>query len=155
MDQKKLAIWLRGIAVGCGLCGIALFGVFMPRFLKYVLSEVPDLPYNAWLTFIWILAVPCYAVLVCIWRMAHEIGRDNSFSVENAKLLKAIAVLAGVDSAILLVGNLIFILTDHSIPTLAIISACVCFVGLAISVGTACLSHLVYKSSQTPDDFAE
>ena len=33
MDQKKLAIWLKAIAVGCALCGLALFGFILPRFL--------------------------------------------------------------------------------------------------------------------------
>ncbi len=152
MDQKKLAIWLKAICVGCALCGLALFGFILPRFLAYVAEEVPDLPHRAWSAFMWVLAVPCYAVLVCIWKMATEIGRDNSFSLENAKLLKYIALLAGADAALLLVGNIVFMLTKHSIPTLALVSAFVCFVGLAISVGAACLSHLVHKAAALQED---
>ena len=152
MDQKKLAAWLKGICVGCALCGLALFGIILPRFLAYVAGEVPDLPHRAWLIFMWALALPCYAVLVCIWKMANEIGSDNSFSLENAKLLKYIALLAGVDSALLLIGNLIFLITKHSVPTLALASAFVCFVGLAISVGAACLSHLVHKAAVMQED---
>lgn len=152
MDQKKLAIWLRAICVGCALCGLALFGFILPRFLAYVAEEVPDLPHTAWQIFMWVLAVPCYAVLVCIWKMAGEIGRDNSFSPENARLLKYIALLSGADAVLLLVGNLIFMLTKHSIPTLALASAFVCFVGLAISVGAACLSHLVHKAAALQED---
>ena len=152
MDQKKLAIWLKAICVGCALCGLALFGFILPRFLAYVAEEVPDLPHGAWLAFMWVLALPCYAVLVCIWKMADEIGRDNSFSLENARLLKIIAILAGVDAAVLLVGNVIFLITRHSIPTLALVSAFMCFVGLAISVGAACLSHLVHKAAALQED---
>ena len=147
MDQKKLAIWLKAIVVGCALCGLVLFGFILPRFLAYVAEEVPDLPHKAWTAFMWVLAVPCYAVLVCIWRMANEIARDNSFSMENAKQLRLIALLAGADAAVLLGGNLVFLLIGHSIPTLALVSAFVCFVGLAISVGAACLSHLVCKAA--------
>lgn len=147
MDQKKLAIWLKAIVVGCALCGLVLFGFILPRFLAYVAEEVPDLPHKAWTAFMWVLAIPCYAVLVCIWRMANEIARDNSFSMENAKQLRLIALLAGADAAVLLVGNLVFLLIGHSIPTLALVSAFVCFVGLAISVGAACLSHLVRKAA--------
>ena len=147
MDQKKLAIWLKAIVVGCAICGLLLFGFVLPRFLAYVAAEVPDLPHWEWQAFMWVLAIPCYAVLVCIWRMANEIGRDNSFSMENAKQLKYIALLAGADAALLLAGNLIFMLIGHSIPTLALVSDFVCFVGLAISVGAACLSHLVHKAA--------
>ena len=147
MDQKKLAVWLKAIAVGCALCGLVLFGFILPRFLGYVATEVPDLPRRAWTAFLWVLAIPCYAVLVCIWRMADEIARDNSFSMANAKLLRNIAMLAGADSVVLLIGNLVFLAIGHSIPTLALVSAFVCFIGLAISVGAACLSHLVHKAA--------
>lgn len=152
MDQKKLAIWLKAIVVGCAICGIALFGFILPRYLSYAAEEVPDLPHTAWLVFMCVLAIPCYAVLVCIWRMSNEIARDNSFSLENAKHLKYIALLAGLDAALLLIGNLIFLATKHSVPTLALASAFVCFVGLAISVGAACLSHLVHKAAALQED---
>lgn len=151
MDQKKLAIWLKCISVGCALCGLALFGFILPRFLSYVAEEVPDLPHRAWQAFMWVLAVPCYAVLVCIWKMADEIRDDNSFSLENARLLRIIAILAGLDAALLLVGNVIFMITRHSIPTLALVSAFMCFIGLALSVGAACLSHLVHKAALQDD----
>ena len=152
MDQKKLAIWLKAIVVGCALCGLALFGFILPRYLTYVAEEVPDLPHRAWQIFMWILALPCYAVLVCIWKMADEIKADNSFSLENSRLLKYIAILAGIDAALLLAGNVIFLVTRHSIPTLALVSAVMCFVGLALSVGAACLSHLVHKAATQEDE---
>lgn len=152
MDQKKLAIWLKAIVVGCALCGLALFGIILPRFLAYVAEEVPDLPHRAWQIFMWVLAIPCYAVLVFIWKMSDEIARDNSFSEANANHLRAIALLAGLDSALLLIGNVIFLIIKHSIPTLALVSAFICFIGLAISVGAACLSHLVHKAAGLPED---
>ena len=152
MDQKKLAIWLKAIVVGCALCGAVLFGFILPRFLAYVAEEVPDLPHRAWLTFMWVLAPPCYAVLVCIWKMAGEIDRGNSFSLENARLLGWIAMLAGLDAALLLAGNVVFIVQGHSIPTLALVSAFVCFVGLLLSVGAAVLSYIVHKSASMPED---
>lgn len=152
MDQKKLAIWLKAIVVGCALCGAALFGFILPRFLAYVAEEVPDLPHSAWNVFMWVLAPPCYAVLVCIWRMSDEIAKGNSFSLENARLLKYIALLSGFDAALLLAGNVVFLLLRHSIPTLALVSAFVCFIGLALSVGAAILSYIVNKSASMPDD---
>lgn len=152
MNQRKLALWLRAICLGCALCGLALFGFFLPRFLDYVASEVPDLPHRAWLIFLWVLAVPCYAVLWCIWRMADEIGQGNSYSMKNARLLRDIALLSGLDAALLLVGNVVFMLIGFSIPTLALVSAFVCFIGLALSVGAACLSHLVHSAAGGQED---
>ena len=67
---------------------------------------------------------------------------------EQEMLASCTSALAAVSS----VGNLIFLITRHSIPTLALVSAFMCFVGLAISVGAACLSHLVHKAAALQED---
>jgi len=84
---------------------------------------------------------------VCVWRIAGQIARNNSFSRENAMSLRIIALLAGLDAALLLVGNAVFLALGRSVPMLSLVSAFVCFAGLAISVGAACLSHLVLKAA--------
>ena len=152
MDQKKLAIWLKAIVVGCALCGLALFGFILPKFLVYVSEEVPGTPYQAWTAFMWVLAVPCYGVLVCVWRVAGRIGMNRSFSHENARALRAVALLAGLDAALLLAGSVVFWLMGKSLPVLALASAFTCFAGLAISVGAACLSHLVLKAAKLQEE---
>ena len=147
MDQKRLSIWLKAVVVGCALCGVALFGVILPGFLANQAAQHSGFPNRAWTVFMWVMAVPCYAVLVCVWRIAGQIARNNSFSRENAMSLRIIALLAGLDAALLLVGNAVFLALGRSVPMLSLVSAFVCFAGLAISVGAACLSHLVLKAA--------
>ena len=60
--------------------------------------------------------------------------------------------LAGLDAALLLAGNVVFWLMGKSLSVLALASAFTCFAGLAISVGAACLSHLVLKAARLQED---
>ena len=76
----------------------------------------------------------------------QEQGRDRIGMILSALYFAFLA------AAVLLIGNVIFLLTRHSIPTLALVSAFMCFVGLAISVGAACLSHLVHKAAALQED---
>ena len=147
MDQIKLARWLKAVAVGCAICGLLLFVGVLPRWLSRLSAEHPSFPGGPWTAFMALLAVPCYGVLVCLWRIADQIARDNSFSQANARALRHIALLSGGDAALLLVGNAVFWLAGRSLFLPAMVSAFVCFAGLAISVAAACLSHLVLKAA--------
>ena len=147
MNQRKLAGWLKVVIAGCALCGAALFGFILPMWLKGLDAAHPAFSYGAWMALMWIAAIPCFLELVCAGRIAGEIGQDHSFSRTNARMLKYVAVLAGGDAGLLLVGNVAFALAGVSLPELALISAFVCFVGMAVSVAAACLSHLVLKAA--------
>ena len=151
MSQKKLSLWLKLIIVGCALCGVVLFGFILPGWLQAKAAQSEN-PVHGLTIFMWIAAVPCYAVLACGWRIANAIGKDRSFCAENARMLKVIAMLAAGDAAYVLLGNVVFLLLRWNLPALALISAFVCFVGLAISVGAACLSHLVLKAAKLQEE---
>ena len=92
MDQKKLAIWLKAIVVGCALCGLALFGFILPRYLAYAAEEVPDLPHTAWNVFMWVLAVPCYAVWIAVLR-TRSTSRSTSQKIRCTLLPRVLAWL--------------------------------------------------------------
>lgn len=152
MDQKKLSLWLKALIAGCALCGIVLFGFLLPAWLNDLAADNPGLSGWAWTAFMWIAAIPCFGVLGCAGRIAGEIGRNNSFSLINARMLKYVAVLAAGDVGFLILGNGVFAILGMNLPLLVLISAFVCFVGLAISVAAACLSHLVLKAAKLQED---
>ena len=152
MDQKKLAIWLKAICVGCALCGLALFGFILPRFLAYVAEEVPDLPHGAWLAFMWVLAIPCYAVLVLGWKIADNIRRDRSFSYENAEYLKWVSYLSMADAVFVFLANIIFLLLDMSAAAVMLVICIIVFIGISISICAAALSHLVAKAAEIQEE---
>ena len=103
--------------------------------------------YWPWLVLIWVTVLPIYAALAFGWIIAVNIGKDRSFSVENARLLKWISGLAAGDAAFFFIGNILYLFLDWSHPGVTLMSLIVVFVGVAISVAAAALSHLVMKAA--------
>ena len=149
MEQKTLSKWLKLILLGMGICGLAVYLMVVPSFGDSLRSQYPEFAgrYWPWLIFIWVSGIPCYAVLVLGWRIAANIGRDASFSMENARFLRSIAVLAALDAAYVFLGNLAMLFLDMSHPGVVLLSLLVVFAGAAVAVAAAALSHLVRKAA--------
>ncbi len=148
-QQKGLATWLKIILVGVGICGLVVYFVVFPSYGESLVSDYPEFSnrFWPWLIFLWISGIPCYAVLVFGWKIAANIGRDQSFSNANAKYLKWIAWLAAGDGVFFFVGNIVLLFTNMSHPGIALFSLLVVFAGVAVAVASAVLSHLVQKAA--------
>ena len=149
MEQKALAKWLKIILIGVGVCGLIVYGGVIPGYGASLANQYPEFSgrFWPWLIFLWLTAVPCYTALVLGWRVAGNIGRDRSFSLENAKLLALISRLAAGDAVFFFVGNVALLLLNMSHPGVVLLSLLVVFAGVAVAVAAACLSHLVRKAA--------
>jgi len=150
MTQKNLSKRLKAVIIGTGIFGLAIFAWLVPMYGASIASLYPEFShcYWPWLIFLWLCALPCFVSLFFGWKVAENIGADNSFSFENAKLFKKISVLAAGDSVFFLLGNVALLFANMSHPGITIIFApLIAFVGAAVSVVCAALSHLIYKSA--------
>ncbi len=154
MTQASLSKWLKGIIVGIGGCGAIIYFYLVPLFGNEVAGAYPEFSncYWPWLAVIWVSAVPCYLALYYGWRITAEIGRDRSFSMENARYLKSISILAVVDSSYFFVANLVLLLLGMNHPGILLASLFVEFAGVAIAVVAAALSHLVQKAAEIQEE---
>lgn len=149
MKQKGLSDLLRLIIVGTALCGGIFIYYLVPVWGKEIVAANPEILtwYRPWLIFIFISSVPCYAVLVYSWRIAAQIGHDNSFSRVNSKSLRSISLLAGANSAFFFIGNLAMLIFKMSHPGVFTVALFIVFAGIAVTVAAAALSHLVLKAA--------
>ena len=149
MKQKSLAMWLKLVLAGMGLCGLIVYFVVVPEIGRSIVLDAPEFSgwYWPWQIFLWLTGIPCCAALVFGWRIAANIGKDRSFSNENARLLKWIAWLAAGDAAFLFLGNLVMLLMNMNHPGVVLASLLVVFAGAAVAVAAGCLSHLVGKAA--------
>ena len=149
MEQKALSKWLKLVLLGTGLCGLAVYLFIVPAYGVSLRSQYPEFSnrYWPWLIFLWVSGVPCYAALVLGWRIAGNIGRDASFSLDNARCLRIIALLAALDAAYFFLGNLVLLFLNMSHPGVVLISLLVVFAGATVAVAAAALSHLVRKAA--------
>lgn len=149
MTQKSISIWLKAIIIGVALCGLVIYVLVVPSAGQSIVAANPEFSnrFLPWLIFISLTALPCYAVLVLGWKVASNIGRDRSFTVENAKWIKAIAFLAIADAMFFFIGNVVLVLLNMSHPGIALLSLIVVFAGIAIAIAAAALSYLVKKAA--------
>ena len=98
MKQKFITYWLKAVAIAVALLGIIFFGgatAYAFFFRPDYNSPVPEyIRHN--IVFLWITAVFCYLILFFFWRIVNEIGKDNSFSLENVKSFKSMASCGGM-----------------------------------------------------------
>lgn len=149
MDQKALSNWLKLILAGMGLCGLVVYAAVLPWLGLVIAQQNPEMSHRfwPWLIFLWTTGLPCYIALFCGWRVASNIGRDRSFSQDNARLLKWISLLAAGDAAFFFAGNAVLLLLSLSHPGVALFSLLGVFAGVAVSAAAAALSHLVRKAA--------
>lgn len=154
MSQKGFANSIKAAIIGMGICGLVVYFYFLPMWGKTAVAAVPEYTdaYIPWMIFLWITAIPCYLVLVCGWRIATEIGKDNSFSTVNAKLLKYVAALAAFDTVFLFIGSSIFYVLNMCTSILMLMALIVSLAGVAIIIVAAAASHLVYKAAAMKEE---
>lgn len=154
MQQKDFSKWLKLIILGIGLCGLVIYLFAVPFCGKELVQQNPEYAYCylPWLIFILLTAIPCYIVLVFSWKIVANIEKDHSFCKENAKYLKYISLLAAGDSAFFFVGNIIYLFLGMNHPGILLASGVITFIGIAITVASAALSHLVMKAAQLQEE---
>lgn len=157
MKQKSLSRWLKIITIGMALIGAVLYFFVFPVLGNELVQQYPEYPeyshcFYLWLIFLWLTAVPCYIVLVLVWKIAGNIGKDNSFCKENAVMMKNISLLAAIDSAFFFIGNIVYWLIGFNYLLIMLASFIVVFIGVAFSVAAAVLSHLIYKAADIKEE---
>ncbi|MGN0350790.1 MAG: DUF2975 domain-containing protein [Roseburia sp.] len=154
MSQKSLSKWLKAIIGGMAVCGAVIYFYMIPIWGRDLTKANPEFAswYLPWLIAILISGIPCYLVLYFGWKISTEIGRDNSFSMENAEHLKKISILAAIDSLYFFVVNVVFMIVGINHLGVFLISMLAIFAGVVVTVAAAALSHLVRKAAEIQEE---
>ena len=109
-------------AVAAAALGLLAAFVLLPALASAMLEEYPA--YQKWywpgLVYCWIVLLPGFAGLWEFWKICVQIGRDDSFSQENARSLFRICLLALAMAALLVVGVAALCLLGMGLPALLI-----------------------------------
>lgn len=149
MNLSSLSKWLKLIIILVGACGSLVYVWVIPSLGQMLVANYPEFAYcyQPWLILIWITSVPCYVVLVFTWKIASNIKKSRTFSIQNAKLLKWVAVLTATDSGFFFVMNIVYLFLNMNHPGIVLMSLGISVVGIAISAVSVILSHLVRKAA--------
>ena len=141
MKQRKLANLLKMMIIGVGVCGLFVYAMVVPPLGRAMLFAVL------------LTAIPCYVALVHSWQVMSNIANDESFTVENAKLLGSIASLARIDSVFLLVWSVLFFTIKLTNLQIFVVSLFIVFIGIVVAAIFAALSHLVLRAADLQDQY--
>lgn len=145
---------LKGIIIGFAICGGVVAAFILPNLGDMLRMRYPEFAhwFYPWLIFLWITIIPCYLVLVLAWKVAKNIGADQSFSYENGKCFKQISFYALEDSIFFFAGNIIFWLIGINHPGIVIMSLLIVFIGLSIALACKALSQLVDNAAKLQEE---
>lgn len=149
MEQKALSRALKAAVIFVGLVLLFVYAFVLPAYGANIASLYPEFSgrYLPWLIFLCVTAVPCFTALALCWKIAASIGRDQSFTEQNAARLRIISLLAAGDSAYFFLGNIVLAALGMSHPGVLLFSLAFVLAGLAVTVAAAALSHLVKKAA--------
>jgi hypothetical protein len=108
--------------------------------------------YTPWLVFLWIVVLPCFAILVFVWKVSGAIKREQVFTMITAKWIKTAAGLLFLAVGFLFAGNVIFVLIGKSHPGILILSLFADIFGLSSAILAAVLSRYITKAAVLQED---
>lgn len=148
MSQKEVSRWLKGLTIAIGLMGVLFFFVVMPYMAQDMADTYPEVSYLMWpgMIYGWGIGVICYAILYQFWKVCVEIGRDNSFSAENARAFVMISRLSIVAALVWFVGIVVLALVGCLGAAFGFLMILIAFIFIVVAILAAALSHLIYKS---------
>lgn len=150
MKQKELSILLRVIIAICALAAL-VFGAFVC--ITAAKSILLDHNWESvYLSLTVLLFVPLFAALWELWRIFTEIGRDNSFCLENALRLRRVSFYAVADTILELISAVLLLSLDASHLVWLPVKLLLMLVGIAMAVACAALSHLTRKAALLKDE---
>ena len=119
MKKNMIALFLRISIIIVGLFGIVMC-VFMYPFAvslnTYGLMDVEPATIQqlirSWvqLSFYWIASIPCFIILIIIWKISIIIKKDDLFSNNIVNLINIVIYTLFIDLTFFLVGNVIFLI---------------------------------------------
>lgn len=148
MKQKEVSKWLKGITIVLAVMGAFFFGLIVPILAKEMKDGYPEVAflYGPGLIYSFLIAVLCYIILFNFWKVTCEIGRDNSFSKENAVSFKRISRIALLLSVIWFAGILFLGINMWLNPGILILMVMAVMISIIISIMAAALSHLIWNA---------
>ena len=153
MKPKNFSIMMKAVIIMIAVFGTLFYFLFVPMMAKEMQSfYINDMAYYtklyyAWTVLIWLTSVPCYAVLVLVWKMANSVKNDTQFSHKNSGRLSKIALLALIDGAFFFVMNIIYLLANLNHPGVLVASFLVFLVSIAFSAAAKVLAGMVEKAA--------
>ena len=108
----------------------------IPSFGKSIISAYPEFSgwYWPWLIFAWLVSIPCFILLVYVWKVSDSIKNETVFTIKTAKMVRTGVVLLLSDAALLFGGNIILLLFNMNHPSIVLLSIVIAVIEVVVSL---------------------
>lgn len=150
MRQTKIARWLKGLVIVLVALGVLFWGwmISVSVYIGPVLGEVTLQDRSIIVTAILhaYAGFFYFAILAQFWKVCTEIGRDNSFSMENVKSFHLMSIFGGAE-AIGFVVRIVLDMIDENVSFLWVLfPAAETFVTVVFLILCEALSQLILNA---------
>ncbi|MDR0935398.1 MAG: DUF2975 domain-containing protein [Oscillospiraceae bacterium] len=153
MSSKALCALVRVAALAAGICGLALCGYVFPFWLTEIIGFTPGLIEGViCLGFLWVAAIPCFVILLYVWKVSTAIWRDEVFTLKTAKWIKNSAILLLCDAAFFFLGNIYLLFIGLNRVEILILSVLASIFGVSLALLAAVLSRYITKAATLQED---
>jgi len=153
MSSISLCRLLRAAVIAVAVCGLFICGYILPNWLIGAFREhYGPLGGYLWLAFIWAASLPCFAILVLVWRVSTAVKHDEVFSVKTARLVKTGAILLFWDTGFFFAGNVVLWLASLNHPGVLLLSLFVDIFGVSLALLAAVLSRYITKAAALQEE---
>jgi hypothetical protein len=153
MSANALSLRVRAAVIAVILCLLVLCGHVYPSWLNDTLNAGPGhRALAAWQVFLWLAALPCFAILVYIWKAAGAVRRDEVFTSKMARWIQVSATLLFADAGFLFIGNLVLYWLGLSHWKILLISMLADICAIAVAVLAAVLARYVTKAAALQEE---
>jgi hypothetical protein len=148
MSSKTLCAFVRFAAAATAVCGLVLCVCVFPFRLPEIIGrDYGLLGGYLWLAYLWIAAIPCFVILVYVWKVSNAIQSDEVFTEKTAKRIKTAAVILIADVAYFFAGGVVLLLLDLNRPVILFLTVVVCVFGISLALLAAVLARYISKAA--------
>jgi len=149
MTSRNLGNLIRISVIAVAISGLFLCFYVIPIWGRSIISANPEFThwFLPWLIFTWVVALPCFAVLIYIWKVSGAVIQETVFTDITAKWVRMGAILLMADAALVFLGNVVLFMLNMNHPGLVL----VCILGdifvVALALLAAVLSRYITKAA--------
>ena len=145
---------VRAAVIIVAICGIAVCFYLLPSLGMLIRDNNPGYAnfYFPWLIFLWVTIMPCFAVLVFIWKVSTAIKLETVFTLKTASYFTACTIILFCDVVFFFAGNIVFLLLGLNHVWIMFLSLIAGIFGTTLTVLMAFFSRYLTKAATLQEE---
>ena len=140
---------MRAFTFAAALCGLFLCAFVVPVWGRGIITAAPEFRswFLPWLIFAWLAALPCFAILIYVFKVANAVQSETVFTQRTAKWVKTGAVILFSDAAFVFFGNIVLLFMNMNHPGVLLLCLIVIIFALTLVLLASVLSRYLAKAA--------